>query len=113
MVYARQVRGRGEHAAGLDPGHKLVRGIARRSAGAVRDRDELRLERLELGDGLVQLLRALRRLGREELEREGRRVGVKEVADVHWNGVGGRISLDFGSRVRLGLATFYPLIRID
>ena len=77
------VRHRVELRLPLEPDHQVARQLARRAARPVRHRHERGLQRLALGDDLVQLFRRLRAPWREELEREGRGVLLEDVVDVH------------------------------
>ena len=70
---AGQVRDGRQVGLALDADDQVVRPLAGRAAGAVGDRDERRLQRLQLGDGAEQLLGRLVGLRREELEAERRR----------------------------------------
>ena len=67
----REMRGRVQRGLGTDAAHGLVRrlGPAGAAAGAARDRDEARPQRLESLDRLPQPLLHGRALRREELER--------------------------------------------
>jgi hypothetical protein len=69
---AGEVGQRRQRRVGGDPlGHR-DRAVAGRAAGAVRHRDEVGAQRLELADRRPQLALALVGLGREELEGEQR-----------------------------------------
>ncbi len=61
--------------------HGVERALAGRATGAVGDRAERRLERLELSDGLLELPQHLVGARRHELERERRSVG-QQVGDL-------------------------------
>ena len=67
---AAQVRHRLDPELLLDPLGQLDRARPRRAAGAVGDRDEVRLERRSDSSASAQVALALVGLGREELERE-------------------------------------------
>ena len=60
---------------------EVVRAVAGRAARAVRHRDEGRVERLEIEEGLLERGLGLVRLGREELERERAAPGGEQLAD--------------------------------
>ena len=76
-----QVRHRQQGGVGGDPLGDLHDPVAVAAAGAVGDRDERRLQRLQLPDRLPELPLALVGLRREELEREGRAALGKPVAN--------------------------------
>ena len=69
---AREVRHRGERRVAVDARDDVVRHLAGRAAGAVRDRHERRVQRLELAHRLLELQLGRGRLRREELERMAR-----------------------------------------
>jgi geranylgeranyl diphosphate synthase type I len=81
VVDGGEVRQRGEGGVGGDPlGHRQ-RAVARGATGAVGDRHEVRLQPLELAQGLPQVALAGLGLGGEELERRQRLAARQHVAD--------------------------------
>src|SRR5207302_7475544 len=72
---------RRERGLGGNPFRDADGRLARGSAGAVGDRDERRVQRLELADRLPEMAFALRRLRGEELERERSLAAGEQIAD--------------------------------
>ena len=79
----RQVGDRRQEGLALDPDDQVVGPLAGRAPGAVRHRDEGGPQGLELRDGQEELVRGPVRLGREELEAEGRGPALEDVSDMH------------------------------
>ena len=71
---AGQMRGRRQRGLGQDAPHRGVRALARRAAGAIGHRDEIRRERREPRDRLPEILLHLLGLRRKELERDADRL---------------------------------------
>src|SRR5262249_40689855 len=62
---------------------EVMGALARRAAGAIGDRDERRLQRLQLDEIGEEFVRRGVGLRREELEAERRRVRGEDIANVH------------------------------
>jgi hypothetical protein len=78
------VRHRLDPVVALEPGRDLDRPLAGRAGRPVGDGDERRREPAQVFDAREQLLDALARLRREELEREAGLVrGGEEIGDSH------------------------------
>ena len=80
MRHAGQVRHRREVGRVQQVDHDAGRSLARYSSAAIRDGDERRMERLEIGDGPRQQLLLLTVLRWKELERD-RPPGSEEIGD--------------------------------
>ena len=78
---ASEMRHRGHRRVPVDSCDELVRSLPRGTAGAVGDRDERRVERLELQERLFELRFGRGRLRWEELERRAR-TARKDVDDL-------------------------------
>ena len=83
VAHAREVRHGLDRCRAPNPDHQLVRQIPRRTSRAVRHRNERRLQRLELADGLEERLRAELGLRREEFEGAGGSLFREDGFDVH------------------------------
>jgi hypothetical protein len=84
LAYAAEMGHRLDSQVLLDPLRDLHRALARAASRAVGDRDEVRTQVAERGQRLAQGHLSLRRLRREELEREdGLGRGLDDLVDAH------------------------------
>ena len=78
------MRGRRERGLRQDAPHGRMRALARRAAGAVGHRDEIRRKRREPRDRLPEILLHLLGLGRKELERDADRPAITPPPARRW-----------------------------